>query len=140
MRKGFCMMPTPGMVFNWLLGNTDAHVKNFSLLYSPDLRRVRLAPAYDLVSTAAYRQSTREMAFYIGDALLLDDVTEDAFRQAARDVGLGELMAMRRFDEMCRRFKPALHESAEELIAAGYDKAAELEARILQSGGTAKRS
>ena len=58
------MMPTPGMVFNWLLGNTDAHVKNFSLLYSPGLRRVRLAPAYDLVSTAAYRQSTREMAFY----------------------------------------------------------------------------
>jgi serine/threonine-protein kinase HipA len=140
MRKGFCMMPTPGMVFNWLLGNTDAHVKNFSLLYSPDLRRVRLAPAYDLVSTAAYRQSTREMAFYIGGALLLDDVTEDAFRQAARDVGLGERMAMRRFDEMCRRFKPALHESAEELIAAGYNKAAELEARILQSGGIAKRS
>ena len=128
------------LVFNWLLGNTDAHVKNFSLLYSPDLRRVRLAPAYDLVSTAAYRQSTREMAFYIGGALLLDDVTEDAFRQAARDVGLGERMAMRRFDEMCRRFKPALHESAEELIAAGYDKAAELEGRILQSGGIAKRS
>ena len=47
---------------------------------------------------------------------------------------------MRRFDEMCRRFKPALHESAEELIAAGYDKAAELEGRILQSGGIAKRS
>ena len=126
------------LVFNWLLGNTDAHVKNFSLLYSPDLRRVRLASAYDLVSTAAYRQSTREMAFYIGGALLLDDVTEDAFRQAARDVGLGERMAMRRFDEMCRRFKPALHESAEELIAAGYNKAAELEARILQSGGIAK--
>lgn len=80
------------------------------------------------------------MAFYIGGALLLDDVTEDAFRQAARDVGLGERMAMRRFDEMCRRFKPALHESAEELIAAGYNKAAELEARILQSGGIAKRS
>jgi serine/threonine-protein kinase HipA len=101
---------------------------------------VRLAPAYDLVSTTAYRQSTREMAFYIGGALFLDDVTEDAFRQAARDVGLGERMAMRRFDEMCRRFKPALHESAEELIAAGYNKAAELEARILQSGGIAKRS
>ena len=126
------------LVFNWLLGNTDAHVKNFSLLYSPDLRRVRLAPAYDLVSTAAYRQSTRGLAFYIGGALLLDDVTEDAFRQAARDVGLGERMAMRRFDEMCRRFKPALHESAEELIAAGYNKAADLEGRILQSGGIAK--
>ena len=125
------------LVFNWLLGNTDAHMKNFSLLYSPDLRRVRLAPAYDLVSTTAYRQSTREMSVYIGDALLLDEVTEDSFRKAARDAGLGERMAMRRFDEICRRFKPALHESAEELVAAGYDKAAELEARILQSGGVA---
>jgi Uncharacterized protein related to capsule biosynthesis enzymes len=126
------------LVFNWLLGNTDAHVKNFSLLYSPDLRRVRLAPAYDLVSTTAYRQSTREMALFIGGAQLLDDVTEDAFRQAARDAGLGERMAMRRFDEMCRRFKPALHKSAEELIASGYNKAADLETRILQSGGIAK--
>lgn len=39
---------------NELLGNYDAHVKNFSLLYQPD-GTVRLSPAYDIVAYAAYR-------------------------------------------------------------------------------------
>ena len=39
--------------FNLLVGNGDAHLKNWSLIY-PDRRRARLSPAYDLVCTAAY--------------------------------------------------------------------------------------
>ena len=35
---------------------------NLSLLYSQDLKGVRLAPAYDVVSTAIYESSTKEMA------------------------------------------------------------------------------
>ena len=54
------------IVFCYLLGNTDAHIKNFSLLYDPDLRSVRLSPAYDMISTAIYNASTREMSFNIG--------------------------------------------------------------------------
>ncbi len=36
------------VVFNFLIGNGDAHVKNYSIIYNDD-GRVRLAPAYDLV-------------------------------------------------------------------------------------------
>lgn len=39
---------------------------NLSLLYSQDLKGVRLAPAYDVVSTAIYGSSTKEMALSIG--------------------------------------------------------------------------
>ena len=39
---------------------------NLSLLYSQDLKGVRLAPAYDVVSTAIYESSTKEMALSIG--------------------------------------------------------------------------
>ena len=39
---------------------------NLSLLYSQDLNGVRLAPAYDVVSTAIYESSTKEMALSIG--------------------------------------------------------------------------
>jgi serine/threonine-protein kinase HipA len=39
--------------FNWLIGNNDAHGKNFSMIYRAD-GQTRLAPLYDLVSTAAY--------------------------------------------------------------------------------------
>ena len=123
------------LVFDYLIGNTDAHIKNFSLLYSADLKSVRLAPIYDLVSTTVYSQSTREMAFRIGGALSLDDMSRDSFLLAARDVGIGERMAVRRFDSVCGRFRAALHESAEVLAAEGYPMAAELEESILETGG-----
>lgn len=123
------------IVFDYLIGNTDAHIKNFSLLYGKDLKQIRLAPAYDIVSTVIYEQSTRDMAFSIGGALSLDDLTRDSFREAAREVGLGERMAMRRFDAMASRFRAALHGAAEDLQADGYPKAAEIEERILQTAG-----
>lgn len=38
-----------------IVGNGDAHLKNFGLLYSdPTQRNARLAPAYDIVNTTAY--------------------------------------------------------------------------------------
>lgn len=38
-----------------MVGNGDAHLKNFGLLYSnPSERDARLAPAYDIVNTTAY--------------------------------------------------------------------------------------
>ncbi len=123
------------IVFDYLIGNTDAHIKNFSLLYGKGLRSVRLAPAYDIVSTVVYERSTRDMAFGIGGAFSLDDLNRDSFRRAAGEIGLGEGMAMRRFDAMAGRFRAALRESAEELRNAGYPKAAEIESRILENGG-----
>lgn len=40
-------------VLNNLLQNGDAHLKNFGVIYE-DVKTVRLAPAYDVVSTTAY--------------------------------------------------------------------------------------
>ncbi|MGH7106439.1 MAG: type II toxin-antitoxin system HipA family toxin [Acetobacteraceae bacterium] len=44
---------TKALVLNWLLGNGDAHLKNFGLLYR-DEADVWLAPFYDCVSTLPY--------------------------------------------------------------------------------------
>lgn len=41
------------MVLNYRLQNGDAHLKNFGLLYE-DIASIRLAPAYDILSTTAY--------------------------------------------------------------------------------------
>lgn len=49
----------------FLLGNSDAHGKNFSLLYDPETG-VRLAPLYDVVSTAVYDDLTPRLAMAIG--------------------------------------------------------------------------
>ena len=52
------------IVFNYLIGNADAHAKNFSLLYRA--RKPELAPSYDLLSTAVYPQLSSKMAMRIG--------------------------------------------------------------------------
>ena len=75
------------------------------------------------------------MSFRIGGTMALDDMSRDSFRVAAREVGLGERMALRRFDAMAERFRTALHESAADLARDGYNKAAELENRILKTAG-----
>lgn len=43
------------MTLSCIVGNGDAYLKNFGLLYSnPTQRDARLAPAYDIVNTTAY--------------------------------------------------------------------------------------
>jgi serine/threonine-protein kinase HipA len=56
---------TEWIIFNYLIGNTDAHAKNLSLLHSDS--GVRLAPFYDLLSTEVYpeRVIDHEMAMLI---------------------------------------------------------------------------
>lgn len=123
------------VVFNYLIGNTDAHVKNFSLLYSPDMRRIRLAPAYDIVSTVAYSESTRDMSLGIGGVYSIDKITEKDFRAAAEDTGIGGKMALKRLDQIRRAFCPALKEAVEELSGAGYTNLQKTADVILKRGG-----
>lgn len=73
-------------VFNYLIGNADAHAKNVSLLHEPD--GVRLAPLYDLVSTSAYPDLNRQLALGIGDVFEPDDVDSVAWEDFAIDLGL----------------------------------------------------
>lgn len=52
------------IIFNFLVGNSDAHGKNYSFLYEKNL--VKLAPLYDLISMAVYSQLDKNMAMKIG--------------------------------------------------------------------------
>ena len=56
---------TEWIIFNYLIGNTDAHAKNLSLLHSDS--SVKLAPFYDLLSTEIYPENIidHEMAMLI---------------------------------------------------------------------------
>lgn len=53
------------LVFNWLIGNGDAHAKNFSVLESPAGEWL-IAPAYDLLCTIYFEDKT--MALPLGEA------------------------------------------------------------------------
>lgn len=52
------------LIFNYIIGNADAHCKNHSFLYKTNIPV--LAPAYDLFSTAVYAEISTKMAMRIG--------------------------------------------------------------------------
>ena len=126
------------IVFDYLAGNTDNHLKNVSFLYSSDLRFLRLAPAYDLLSTTIYDMSTENMAFSIGGDLAISDITRDSFVRAAEEAGIGKTIAMKRFDRLAGAFEKALTDSSAELSEKGFANAGELKDRILETGGISR--
>lgn len=76
------------VIFNLLIGNHDAHAKNFSLLYNPD-RSIRLAPLYDLICTVYYEELTDKMAMKIGRQPKSALIYPKDFDRFAADTGLG---------------------------------------------------
>lgn len=66
-------------VFNLCIGNTDNHAKNHAILYDAP-GAPRFAPLYDLLPIRLSRHFTHDLAFQIGAAKHLDDMTaEDLF-------------------------------------------------------------
>lgn len=126
------------IIFDFLIGNTDNHIKNFSILYGKSLHSLRLAPAYDIISTTVYEGSTRDMAFHIGGEYSIDRIKEKNFLYAAKEIGLGHKIAMKYFEEMCNSFENALNEAAYALKQSGFDKAAEIREKILFTGGISR--
>ena len=106
--------------FNWMIGNTDNHIKNMSLIYSSDLKSVRLAPAYDLISTGVYPSSAKAMAFNIGGVYPRREIDKAAWERAAADIGIGRGFAIDRIVDMSERLPAALKEVAGDLESAGF--------------------
>ena len=122
------------IIFNYLIGNTDCHVKNFSLLYSEDLKSKRLAPAYDLVATRVYR-TTSDMSFYIGDELNISKINRSKFEMAASEIGLSKNLVLNNFDDVANKLEKAMVDAAEKLAEKGFENAIALKDEILKSGG-----
>lgn len=76
------------VIFNLLIGNHDAHAKNFSLLYLAS-GEVRFAPLYDLVCTVFYPELTDKMAMKIGDEAKSALTMPKHFETFAAAAGLG---------------------------------------------------
>lgn len=76
------------VALNFLLGNSDAHGKNYAIQYEP-IGVGQLAPLYDIVSTNVYPELSRSLAMTIGDVDDPDRVDAAAWRRLAADSSLG---------------------------------------------------
>lgn len=75
------------MVFNYLIGNNDAHGKNYSVLHL-DNGKIEFAPAYDILSTQVYENLSPKMAMKIGGYYEPENIYPRHFERFANDVGI----------------------------------------------------
>ena len=97
------------LVFNWLIAGTDAHAKNYSLLYG-DGGQVRLAPLYDLASALPYPhlESRRlTLAMKVGSKYRVREVNETQWRKMGADFRLDPDVVVERVASMVRRMPDA---------------------------------
>lgn len=91
------------LVFNALIGNSDMHVKNWSLIY-PERIRPRLSPAYDLVSTTAYIPDETS-ALKFSRSKYYKDLTLDELAHLADRANLPEQPVMDAAKETVQSFR-----------------------------------
>ncbi|WP_232455580.1 HipA domain-containing protein [Sphingomonas sp. KC8] len=129
-------------LFNVIIGNADAHAKNYSLLRRAD-GEVVLAPLYDLVATHIWPELSAKLAMRFGRAATLEDVDAESFERFAADAGLGLPFLRRRAAALAARVQEVIAEGVtvpglqdgdclDELPAIVLDRAARftLKARV----------
>ena len=99
-------------LFNYLIGNCDNHLKNMSILYSPNWREISLAPAYDLVCTTWLPNLSREMRMLLGGEGRIDCVGAEHLSLFAKDIGLPTRRLGAMCSELADRIDPAIDEAA----------------------------
>ena len=113
------------MIFNFLIGNADAHGKNSSILYRGGSGR-SLAPIYDAMSTAVYSGLSRVNAMSIGGAERFEDVRRESFAAMAVEAGMRPELALSRLDAMLGKIPTTAQSLGKELAAEWpspvYDK------------------
>lgn len=97
------------VVFNYLIGNCDAHIKNISLFITEE--GFRLAPFYDLMSTVVYPALSKKLAMKIGGEARPEWILKRHWERLAQqaDVGLKAVAGI------CGELGETLPESASKL-------------------------
>lgn len=91
------------LIFNFVIGNADAHLKNFSLLER--VEGLRFSPAYDLVNTLVYPDYERETALEIGGRKLpFEDLNKAVIEKLGAAIGLPSLVVDQSITKLAKKF------------------------------------
>jgi serine/threonine-protein kinase HipA len=109
------------LIFNWLIGGTDAHAKNYSLLIGSG-GMVRLAPLYDVASILPYASidpRKAKMAMKIGDRYDLMEISFSDWRKLAKSVRVDADRLIERIRGMARELPDRLSDEISVMRRSG---------------------
>lgn len=101
------------VIFNALVGNHDAHSKNFAILYH-SRKATTLAPMYDCLSTAVYPELTPKMAMKIGSKYGFEEVYGQHWIALAEACGLNPAQARKSIVEMAESLPRLAEQTAKQ--------------------------
>lgn len=101
------------VAFSYLIGNADAHAKNTSLLHGRE--GIRLAPAYDLLSTLVYDHLPPDMAVAINGMHDGNALRAVHWKKEFSRLGLNEGLYGNRFAALAERVTGAIPSAREQL-------------------------
>jgi len=111
------------LVFNVLVGNTDAHLKNLSFMVNHE--GIELAPLYDLLSTAVYETRAYDgnswptqtrLAWPLPGVEFVSDITADVLLTTAIELGLNRATAQRLMNHQLDRIGTNAHQLYEQML------------------------
>jgi len=105
------------LAFNWLIGGTDAHAKNYSLLHAQG-GRVRLAPLYDVASALPYDhldERRLKLAMKVGREYFLTRIGPRQWMRTEQELGLPEMSLLRKVLRLGRHMLTAIPDVANRL-------------------------
>lgn len=95
------------VLFNLIIGNCDAHGKNYSIMYKNN--SIKLTPLYDTVCTLAYPNLTNKLSMKIGKHSEIKKVNKDDLSILAEQLGLKAKTVnniyFELFDKVCKAFE-----------------------------------
>ncbi len=108
------------VLFNIIIGNADAHSKNFSLLYTDN--GIILAPLYDLLSTVAYTELSPKFAMKIAKRSTLEEMKPKDIQAIAEQTGLTAPFIRRRMKDLAEATITAAPEITESFGERSIDR------------------
>ncbi|MDT5259664.1 MAG: serine/threonine-protein kinase HipA [Mycobacterium sp.] len=118
------------LAYNVLIGGTDAHAKNYSLILIGS--RAQVSPLYDVASAAPYDQRERlRSSMKIGDHWRMLDVTNSDWRKVGRRLGISSDQAVAWVDELRDQLSGAFERAAAALPVAVRPEAERMAERII---------
>ncbi len=109
------------LLFNFLVGNHDAHGKNFSLLLDGP-RAIRLAPFYDLISTAVFAGTRRKPAMRLGGENRPKYLRRRHLDRLAEELEVKPGLVLRRIEIVVARVDYAREKARRRLSADFHDR------------------